>query len=55
MRRVDTAGEATEVAAQGAEEALGEVGSAQPVSPAGWPAQVGQHAFAFPLQFLHLP
>ena len=55
LRRVDAAREAAEVAAQMAEEALGQVGGAQPMPPARRPAQVGQDAVEFSLEFLHHP
>ena len=41
---VGATGETAEVAAEVAEETLGQVGSAQAVAPGGGPAQVGQHA-----------
>ena len=44
---VGATGETAEVAAEVAEEALGQVGSAQAVAPGGGPAQVGQHAVQF--------
>ena len=51
--RVEAAGEAAEVAAEMAEEALGQIGGAQAMTPAGRPAQVGQDAVELGLDYLY--
>ena len=54
MGEVDAVGEAAEIAAQMAEEALGQVGGTQAVSPTRGPTQVGQATFEFGLELSHL-